>query len=67
MWVCFFGINFVYLQHKTKYAMDLKEYIRRDFYRSNLEKYRKYFEEWYENLTETQLEFWVKRMDGQIC
>ena len=47
--------------------MDLKEYIRKDFYWNNLAKYRKYFEEWYENLTETQLEFWVKRMDGQIC
>ena len=50
-----------------KFAMDLKESVRQDFYRSNLDKYRKYFEEWYENLTETQLEFWVKRMDGQIC
>ena len=44
--------------------MDLKEYIRKDFYWSNLTKY---FEEWYENLTETQLEFWAKRMEGQIC
>ena len=35
--------------------MDLKEYIRKDFYWSNLAKYRKYFEEWYENLTETIL------------
>ena len=64
--VCFFGINFVCLQHK-KYVMDLKEYIRKDFYWSNLAKYRKYFEEWYENLTETQLEFWAKRMERQIC
>ncbi len=47
--------------------MDLKEYIRKDFYWPNLAKYRKYFEEWYKNLTETQLEFWAKRMDGQIC
>ena len=47
--------------------MDLKEYIRKDFYWSNLAKYRKYFKEWYENLTETQLEFWTKRTNGQIC
>lgn len=47
--------------------MDLKEYIEKDFYRSNIAKYRKYFEEWYENLTEIQLEFWAKRMNGQIC
>ena len=47
--------------------MDLKEYIRRDFYFSNIDKYHKYFEEWYLNLTDTQLEFWTKRMEGQIC
>ena len=47
--------------------MDLKEYIRREFYFSNIEKYRKYFEEWYLNLTSTQLEFWAKRKEGQIC
>lgn len=29
----------------------LKEYVRRDFYRSNIDKYRKYFDEWYDNLT----------------
>ena len=45
----------------------LKEYIRRDFYWSNIDKYRKYFDEWYDNLTEIQLEFWEKRMEGQIC
>ena len=37
-----------------EFVMDLKEYIRQDFYRSNIDKYRKYFEEWYKNLTETQ-------------
>lgn len=45
----------------------LKEYIRKDFYLSNIYKYRKYFNEWYDNLTEIQLEFWQKRMNGQIC
>lgn len=45
----------------------LKEYIRRDFFKSNIEKYYRYFDEWYNNLTETQLEFWQKRMEGQIC
>ena len=45
----------------------LKEYIRRDFFKSNIEKYYRYFDEWYNNLTEIQLEFWVKRMEGQIC
>ena len=45
----------------------LKEYIRRDFFRSNIEKYYRYFDEWYNNLTEIQLVFWIKRMEGQIC
>ena len=45
----------------------LKEYIRRDFYWPNIAKYRKCFDEWYGNLIEIQLEFWRKRMDGQIC
>ena len=46
---------------------NLKEYIRKDFYFSNIDKYRMYFDEWYSNLTDIQLEFWVKRMEGQIC
>lgn len=45
----------------------LKEYIRRDFFRSNIEKYYRYFDEWYSNLTDIQLGFWAKRMEGQIC
>ena len=45
----------------------LKEYIRRDFYSSNIDKYRKYFDEWYDNLTDNQLYFWNKRMNGEIC
>lgn len=46
---------------------NLKEYIRRDFYFSNHVKYRKYFEEWFSNLTDIQIEYWIKRMNGQIC
>ena len=46
---------------------NLKEYIRKDFYFSNIDKYRMYFDEWYSNLTDIQLEFWVKRLEGQIC
>ena len=46
---------------------NLKEYIRKDLYFSNIDKYRRYFDEWYSNLTDIQLEFWVKRMEGQIC
>ena len=50
-----------------EFVIDLKEYIRKDFNWSNLGKYRKYFKEWYKNLTDNQIEFWVKRMEGQIC
>ena len=55
------------MQYKMEFVMGLNEYIRQDFYRSNMDKYRKYFEEWYKNLTDNQIEFWVKRMEGQIC
>ena len=51
----------------TQEEKSIKEYIRRDFYRSNIEKYHKYFDEWYNNLTDTQLFYWKKRMNGQIC
>lgn len=34
---------------------NIKEYIRRDFYLSNHVKYRKYFEEWFSNLTDIQI------------
>lgn len=51
------------INHKNS----LKEYIRKDFFRSNIEKYYRYFDEWYNNLTDIQLEFWEKRMEGQIC
>ena len=52
---------------ETQDQKSLKEYIRRDFYRSNIDKYRKYFDDWYNNLTDTQLYFWKKRMNGEIC
>ena len=51
----------------TQEEKSLKEYIRRDFYNSNIDKYRKYFDVWYNNLTETQLYYWNKRMNGEIC
>ena len=51
----------------TQDQKSLKEYIRKDFYSSNIDKYRKYFDDWYNNLTDTQLYFWNKRMNGEIC
>jgi hypothetical protein len=35
----------------------LYEYLRTRFYQSNISKYRKYFEEWVSNLTDTQIEY----------
>lgn len=34
---------------------ELEEYLRRMFYRDNHPKYRKYFEEWFNNLTPNQI------------
>lgn len=58
------NINYIVMTQEQK---SLKEYIRRDFYNSNIDKYRKYFDDWYNNLTDTQLYFWNKRMNGEIC
>lgn len=44
----------------TQAEKSLKEYIRRDFYNSNIDKYRKYFDDWYNNLTDIQLYYWKK-------
>ncbi len=45
----------------------LKEYIWQDFRRSNIPKYYKYFDEWYNNLTDNQKYYWSLRMTGKIC
>lgn len=34
---------------------ELEEYLRRMFYRDNHPKYRKYFGEWFNNLTPNQI------------
>lgn len=45
----------------------LKEYIWQDFRKSNIPKYYKYFDEWYNNLTDIQKYYWGLRMSGKIC
>lgn len=40
-----------------KFSKELYDKLKEDFYRSNHSKYRKYFDEWYNNLTVTQV-FW---------
>lgn len=42
-----------------------KEYLKQRFYRDNIFKYHKYFEEWFSNLTDTQL-FYFK-IDQEKC
>ena len=45
----------------------LKEYIWQDFRKNNITKYYKYFDEWYNNLTDNQKYYWSLRMTGKIC
>lgn len=45
----------------------LKEYIWQDFRKSNIPKYYKYFDEWYNNITDIQKYYWGLRMSGKIC
>lgn len=43
----------------------LKEYLKKDFDWNNHKKYRKYFDEWYSNLTENQLLYYKSYANGQ--
>lgn len=36
------------------------EYLKQRFYRNNHAKYRKYFDEWVSNVTETQIDYFEK-------
>ena len=38
----------------------LSDYLRERFYRNNHPKYRKYFDEWIKNVTETQIMYFEK-------
>ena len=42
--------------------MDFKEFMRNLWKRNNHSKYQRYFEEWFENLTETQIDGFKKQM-----
>lgn len=39
---------------------EMYTYLQQRFYRNNHVKYRKYFEEWVQNVTETQLMYFEK-------
>jgi hypothetical protein len=45
--------------------MNLKEYLRREFTYNTIPKYYKYFEEWFDNLTEEQKLYYECYMNGQ--
>ena len=34
-----------------------KVYLQQEFYKNNVRKYYKYFEQWFNNLTPTQIEY----------
>ena len=41
-------------------SIELYNKLKEEFYRCNHVKYRKYFEEWVHNVTETQTKWWVE-------
>lgn len=43
----------------------LKEYLKKEFDWNNHKKYRKYFDEWYSNLTENQILYYKSYSIGQ--
>lgn len=48
--------------NKTRIIMtkEMYTYLQQRFYRNNHVKYRKYFEEWVQNVTEVQLMYFEK-------
>ena len=44
----------------------LKEWLRNEFYKSNIPKYHKYFENWVEGITENQIDGFEQQRIGQI-
>ena len=44
----------------------LKEWLRVEFYKSNISKYVKYFDEWFENVTENQINGFEHQRIGQL-
>ena len=46
--------------------MILKKWIEIEFYNSNIKKYHKYFEEWYSNLCNNQLDGFNNQMIGKL-
>jgi len=44
----------------------LHEWLRNEFYNSNLSKYKKYFDEWVNNVTESQIDGFENQRIGQI-
>lgn len=44
----------------------LYEWLREEFYNSNVSKYRKYFEEWVINITPNQIQGFEEQRIGKI-
>lgn len=43
----------------------LYEWLRREFYQSNHSKYRHLFEEWVKNITDSQIQGFLKQMHNK--
>lgn len=46
-------------------GQSLKEYLWNEFRYNVLKKYYKYFDEWYENITENQRLYYISYMEGK--
>lgn len=46
-------------------GQSLKEYLWNEFRYNVLKKYYKYFDEWYENITENQRLYYISYMKGE--
>lgn len=45
-----------------KISEELYNWLEKEFYRCNHSKYRKYFKEWIENITDSQIDGFYKQM-----
>jgi hypothetical protein len=55
-----------YNKNVKKMNSVLREWLRVEFYKSNVTKYVKYFDEWIEGITENQINGFEQQRIGQI-
>lgn len=43
---------------------NLKQWLKEQWKRDNHVKYQKYFEEWFQNITENQIQYFIKQKEN---